>query len=172
MLYLKIFNIRKVVQMEELLYLGNTLSGKVYCFFLFVYYEIACFLRLLAAKLCCHNSFHLAELFFGTLLHLTCQDITHFIELCGFAGRSRNDKRSTCLIYQTGIDLVDNGKGDIAIICLTPLIIVHGIKNIATGESHELIDMPHILRITLCQVVIYCYNMDTLALKCIKIYGQ
>ena len=88
MLDLKVLYIREVVDMEELLYLCNTLCCKMNCVFLFAYYEITCFLRLLTAELGSHNRFHLAELFFGTLLHLACQDITHLIKLGGLAGRT------------------------------------------------------------------------------------
>ena len=88
MLDFKVFHIREVVDMEELLYLCNTLCCKMYSIFLFAYYEITCLLGLLSAELGSHNGFHLGELFFGTLLHLTSEDITHLVKLGGLAGRT------------------------------------------------------------------------------------
>ena len=105
MLNLKVLCIRKVLDMEELLYLLNTLCCKHNLLILLVNKEISIFLNINT-----HDGINLRKFTIrSTTLHLSCKDITCLIKICGLTTLTGNDKRGSCLIDQYGIDLIDNG---------------------------------------------------------------
>ena len=127
-----------------------------------------------------------------------CQDITHLIQLGGLTALSGYDQRSTRLVNQYRVHLVDNGIiqipqhhllfvdrhiitkivktqlivrhiGDITVISLFPLLRGHGIKHHSYGQPQKLMDLSHPLRITLSQIVIDRDDVDSLAIQRIQI---
>ena len=101
---LQILRIREVLDMEELLYLMNTLLCEVDGLLLLVDDEVTGLLDLLA-----EDRIELTELSgLLTTLKLTGQHIADLIELRGLSGLSGNDERCTCFIDQDGIDLIDD----------------------------------------------------------------
>ena len=106
MLYLQVLRIRKILYVEEFLYLLHTCSSQVYKLILLIDDEIPGLLLLDT-----HDSVHSGQiLHILTTLHLTCENITHFIKGCGLATLSGNNQRCTGLINQYGVHLIDDGK--------------------------------------------------------------
>ncbi len=101
---LHILRIRKVRQLEETLHLRHARFRQVNHLIFFIDNEIS---RLLTINL--HDRIHLGNIFhILSSLHLLCKDIAYFIKLCGFTALSGNDQRSTRLVDQYRIDLVDD----------------------------------------------------------------
>ena len=150
-LQLQIIRICEVIHSKEALCLMDTLLGQVYVFVLLIDHVIACLLLIL-----CHEDIHLGKLLAGTSGELLYKYITSLVKLCRLATLSGNDQRSTRLVDQYRIHLIDDrivklslhqillidnhvitkiiesklivgSICDIAVICLPPLIIVHGI---------------------------------------------
>ena len=104
MLDLQILRIREVLNMEELLYLMNTLLCEVDGLLLLIDDEVTGLLDLLT-----EDRIEFTELCgLLTTLKLTGQHIADLIELRGLSGLSGDDERCTCFIDQDGIDLVDD----------------------------------------------------------------
>ena len=61
---------------------------------------------------------------------------------------------------------------DIAVICISSLVIVHLIQNYAYGQSKKLMNLSHPLSITLCQIIIDCYDLHTFTGQRIQICRQ
>ena len=194
MLDLKVIRIRKVLNMEELLNLMHTFLCQVDHFIFLIYDEISGLFLLDS-----HDSIHLG-IFRNVLtsFHLLRKNIASLIQLCGLSTLSGNDKRSSRLIDQYGIDLINDRImqislyelllvdyhvitqiikteliicyiSDITIVCLTTLVIVHIIQNNSNRQSKEFMYFTHPLGISLRQVVIDRYDTDTLALQSVQI---
>ncbi|OQA24644.1 MAG: hypothetical protein BWY61_01187 [Firmicutes bacterium ADurb.Bin354] len=100
MLYLTVIGIRKVLDMEELLDLGDTLCRKVNYLILLIEDKVSGLFRLTVGS---HHGIHYGiqlvyHLFIRAALHLLCQHVTYFIKLGSLAALSRNDKRCSCFI--------------------------------------------------------------------------
>ena len=105
MLDFQIFRIRKVLDLEKPLHLGNTLLRQVDNFIFFIDNEVSRFLLLHA-----HDGIQLGQiLHVRAAFHLLCQDIAGFIQLGGFPALAGNDQRSPGLIDQNGVNLIDDG---------------------------------------------------------------
>ena len=161
--------------MEELLHLLHTVLGQVDRLFLFIDNVISGLFDLLS-----HDGIHLGKFAAGLApLQLSCQDIAGFIELCRLAALSGNDQRRPCLVDQNRVHLVDDRVmepplhqlllvddhivaeiiksqfivghiGDITVILLTALVIVHAVEHDAHRQSQEFMYLAHPLRVTLC----------------------
>ena len=150
-LQLQIVRICQVINTKETLRLADTLFCEVRILLLLIYNVITSLLLIL-----CHQDIHLGKLLAGTSGQLLHKNITCFIKLCGLSALSGNDQRRTSLIDQYGIDLIDNRIMklslykillinnhvitkiiktklivrricDIAVVCVTSLIIIHGV---------------------------------------------
>ena len=133
-----------------------------------------------------------------TTLQLLCKDIAHFIKLGGFSTLSGNDQRCTSLIDQDGVDLIDDtvmkislnklffidnhvvtkvikskfvvgNVCDITSVCRTAFFRFHVVEYHAYSQAKELVNLPHPLGISFCQVVVDGYDVDTFSLKGIQI---
>ena len=87
MLNLKILCICKVVDLEEFLNLLDTFLCQIDHFIFLIYDEITSLLDLNT-----HNGIHFGKfLTCLTTFHLSCQNITCFVQLCGFATLTGNN---------------------------------------------------------------------------------
>ena len=59
--------------------------------------------------------------------------------------------------------------GNITSICCTSLLRLHVIQNHANSQAKKLMNLTHPLGITLCQIIVNCYNVDTSAFQGIQI---
>ena len=197
-LYLKVFGIRQVFQMEELLHLLHALLRKVYYLILFIDDKIPCLLYLHT-----HDGVHLGELIAAGFapLQLVRQYLTGFVHLRGFSALSGNNKRRPGFIYQDGVHLIDyrvmeisenqlvlvdrhviskivksqlviGDVGDVTGIGLLSFRAGHAVLYKSYGESQEFMDLSHLLGITLCQIVIYGHHEYALFFKGIQIGGK
>ena len=104
MLDLQIFRISQIFDLEELFNLFHTFCGQIDQLILFIDDEIA-----ILFLLDTHHDIQLGLLFLiFTTLELASQDITCFIQLCGFAALSGNDQRGTRFIDQNRVNLIDD----------------------------------------------------------------
>ena len=123
------------------------------------------------------------------------------IQLARLLALARNDEGRTRFIDEDGVDLVDDGKvqlalnhelqvvfevvaqvvkselivgavGDIALICGTLLLVVHAGHDDADGQPHELVDLAHPLRVAAGEVVVDRDNMHALAGERLQIGGK
>jgi len=115
--------------------------------------------------------------------------------------RTGDDQRRPRLVDENGVDLVDNGKiegaldillqgelhvvpqvveaelvvgavGDVGGIGFAPLVVVQPVNDDADGEAEKLVEPPHPLRVTPCQVVVHRDNMDPPAGKAVQVGGK
>ena len=119
----------------------------------------------------------------------------------GIYAASRNDKRSSGFIDEDGVDLVDDGVVEfslceillvgnhvVAQIVETELVVCsvsdichvlivsglsfYGMDNASDLEPEEGVELAHPLSVTLCQVVIDCYNMHAPAFESVEVCRQ
>ena len=189
---LKVLWIRKVGDVEEPLYLLDTLLSQVNDLIFFIDDKISCLRDLLA-----HERRHLCN--FAARLaafQLSCKDITDFIQLRRLAALTGNNQRCTRLIDQNRVDLIDNcvGKlslyqlflvdnhvvtqiiesqlivryiGDIARVLFSSFVIVHGVQYASNGKSEEFVYLSHPGCVTVCQIVVDRNDMHALSGQCI-----
>ena len=101
---LGILGIRKILDMEELLYSGGSGFGEVNDLILLVNYKVS---GLFLGNT--HDGIHLGKLFdIVSPFELSCKEITHLIECGGFAALTGYDKRSSGFVDQNGVNLVDD----------------------------------------------------------------
>ena len=101
---LQILRICQVFDVEELLYLLHSFFCQVYYFIFFIDDKITGLDNFLA-----HDRCHLGHLTAGfSTFQLSCQNIADFIQFGGLSALSGNDQRSTRLIDQYGVDLIDD----------------------------------------------------------------
>ncbi len=104
MLDLQVLRVSQVLNLEELLYLFDTVGRQVYHLILLVDHVVAGLGNLLT-----HNGGHLRHFTAGLApLQLPCQNIADLVKLRGLSALSGNDQRRTGLIDQYGVHLVDN----------------------------------------------------------------
>ena len=104
MLDLQVLRISQILDLEETLYLGNTLGCQINYFILLIYDEIACLLTLYT-----HDGIHLGQFFhILTTLQLSGQNITCLIQLCGLTALTGNNKWGSRLIDQYRVNLIDD----------------------------------------------------------------
>ena len=102
---LQILRIGQVLNIEEFLYLLHTISCQSYNLVFLIDNEITGLGNLLT-----HDRSHFCHLTAGfTSLQLVCQNITDFIKFCRLAALSGNNQRSTSLIDQNRVHLIDDG---------------------------------------------------------------
>ena len=194
MLDLQVLRISKVLNIKEFLNLLHTLLGKVDDLVFLINYEVTGLDNFFT-----HDGCHLGHLVAGfTTLQLLCKDIAHFIKLGGLAALSGNDQRCTCLVDQDRVNLIDDTVVqislyqllfvdnhvvtkviksqfvvgyicDIASVCCTALFWLHVIQNDTYCQAEELMNLTHPLSISLCQVVVDCYNVNTFAFQSIQV---
>ena len=105
MLDLNIFRIGKVLDLEEFLYLLNTLCRQIYDLVLLIYNKVTGLFSFHA-----HNGVHFGKiLHILAALHLLGKHVTHFVKLRGFSTLAGNDKRRSGFIDQDGVHLVNDG---------------------------------------------------------------
>ena len=115
---------------------------------------------------------------------------------------SGNDQRRSRFIDQDGVHLIDDGviqapsascrslikhhvvpqivKTEFVICTVSNIRVIGGLSlfftdtvdHAAYRQAQEAIELSHPLRITLCQIVVDCYNMDALAFQRVQIYRQ
>ncbi len=191
---LQILGIRKVIDMEELLNLFHTCGGQVDDLILLVNDKVSVLFLYHT-----HDGIHLGQfLYIVTTLHLTCQQIAHFIQCCRLTALSGNDQRGSRFIDQYGVHLINDGImksaqnqlflvddhvitqiiksqliigniSNITLVCRLSLLGGHVVQNDTNLQSQEFVYLTHPLRITLCQIVIDGNDMDTLAFQSIQI---
>ena len=191
---LQILGIRKVINMEESLYLFHTCCSQVDDLILLVDYEVSGLFLYHA-----HDGIHLGQfLYIVTTLHLTGQQVAHLIQCRRLTTLSGNDQRGSRFIDQYGVHLIDDGImqsaqnqlflvddhiitqiiksqlvvrhiGDVAVVGCLSLLGGHAVKYHTDLQSQELMYLSHPLGITLCQIVVDGNNMDTLAFQRIQI---
>ena len=191
---LQIFRIRQVFNVEKFLYFLHTIGCQRYNLIFLIDNEITCLGNLLT-----HDCRHLCHLTAGLAsLQLMCQNVTNFIKLCGFSALSGNNQRSTSLINQYRVHLIDDGVIQLSLyqllfindhvvtqivktkfvvrnirnitgILFSSLIVFHRIENDTNLQTEKFMDFSHPLRITLCQIVIDCDNVHTFSFQCIQI---
>ena len=147
----QILRICQVLQMEETLYLFNTLLSQVDCLLLLIGNIISCFVAVFL-----HNNVHLGQLFFCSSFQLAHQIVAGLIDLGGFTAGSGNDQRRSGLIDQYRVNLIHDSIvqfslnqllfvdhhvitkviksqfvvgciSNIAVICFSTLIITHAV---------------------------------------------
>ena len=134
-------------------------------------------------------------------LQLLCKDIANLIQLSGFTALTGNDQRSTCLIDQNGVNLVDDtvvkvtlyqlllvdnhvitkvieskliigNISNITVISCAALFRLHVIQNNTNGQAKESVNLSHLISITFRKVIIDCDNVNTFAFQGIQIGWQ
>ena len=152
-----VLGVVEVCDVECLFSLLYTSSGDGGCLCLFVYDVVAVLGNFLLIRLCvklCH--------YIG--LQGLCKAVRKGVELCGLVPPAGDDKGSTCLIYEYGVHLIHDGKvefplyllglvddhvvtqvvkaefvvgavGDVAVVCLTALIVVQVVEYAAYGKA-------------------------------------
>ena len=105
MLDLQVLCISKVIDLEELLYLFHTILCQTDHFIFFIDNEVSVFFLFNS-----HDRIHLG-IFRNIIatLHLSGKNITCFIQFCGLAALTGNDKRCSRFIDQYGVNLIDDG---------------------------------------------------------------
>ena len=134
----------------------------------------------------------------NVLFKRLCKPVRLHIHIRGFLALTRYDKGSSCLVDKDRVHLVHNGEsmtalnlvlfvynpvvaqvveselvvcavGDIAVIGFAALGIVLGVKYYADGKSQKSVDPAHLLRLEFCKIVVYGYNMNSLARKGVEV---
>ena len=191
---LQVLRICQVLDIKEFLNLLDTLLSKVDDLIFFIYNEVTCLDNFFT-----HDSCHLGHLMAGfTTLQLLCKDIAHFVKLGGLTALSGNDKRSTRLIDQDGVDLIDDTVVkvslnklffidnhvvtkiikskfvvcyvcDVTSVCCTTLFRFHVVKYNAYCQAKEFMNFAHPLSISFSQVIVDCYDVNAFSFKGIQI---
>ena len=194
MLNLQVFRVCQVLDIEELLYLLHTFLCQIDYLIFFIDNEITGLNDFLT-----HNGSHLSHLAAGlTTFQLLCQNVTNFIQFGGFTTLAGNNQRGTCLVNQYRVHLINDGVVQfslyqlffinnhvitkiiktILVIChvsnitgilLPSFIVFHGVQNHTDSQPQKLMNLSHPLCITLCQIVIDSYNMNSLSFQRIQI---
>ena len=134
-------------------------------------------------------------------MQISYKAIRRFIHICGFSAFSGNDQRRSRFVDQNGVHLIDNGEiklplhhvffvkhhvvpqivKTVFVICTVSNIRVIGgfsffftdtVDHAAYRQAQEVIEFSHPLHISLCQIVVDCYNMDALAFQRVQIYRK
>ena len=191
---LQILRICQVFNMEEFLYFLHTFLGQVYYFIFFIDDKITGLDNFLS-----HDSCHLGHLTTGfTTLQLSCQNITDFIQLGGLSALSGNDQRSSRLIDQYRVNLIDDrimqlslyqllfinnhvvsqivktiliigNIRNITCILFPSLVIFHRVQDHTDFQSQKLMDFTHPLRISFGQVIVDGYDMHAFTFQRVQI---
>ena len=186
-----VLGIIEIYKVECLLSLLNASSGDSCGLCLFVYDVVAVLCDLFLIGLGIHLGYYKG-------LQSLRKAVRKSIELCGLVAPAGYDKRSSRFIYEYGVHLIDNGEvefslhlfalvydhvvteivksefivcavGYVAVVCFTALIVVEVVENTADSESEITEYLTHFLRLCLCKIVIDCYDMDAVTVKCVYI---
>ena len=194
---LDILRIRQVVDLEETLALRDALLGQRDDLILLIDNEISGLGDLLA-----HEGCHLRHLAACLApLQLPGEDVAGFVKLGRLSALSGNDQRCPGFVDQDGVHLVDDRVDkvplykvflvndhvvtqviesvfvvcdvcDVLRIFRPALIGLHRILNAAAGQAQKLMDRPHPVPVTLCQIIIDRDDMNPLAGERIQIRGK
>ncbi len=195
-LQFQIIRVCQILHLEEPLRLAHALLGQIHILVLLIDNIIS---RLLLFLI--HQDIHLGKFFRSTPGQLLHENIASLVQLGGLSTGTGNNQRRPGLVNQHGIHLIDDsivqvplhqfffvyhhivpqiiksqfvvgGIGDIAVIRLSSLIVVHIVENHAHGQAQKLMNLSHPLRITLCQIVIHRNDMHALSFQGIQICWQ
>ena len=194
MLDLQVLRICQVLNMEELLNLYHAVFRQVDILLFLIDDKVSSLLDVFS-----HDGIHLAEFPAGfAAFQLAGQDVACLVKFGGFSALARYDQRSSGLIDQYGVDLINDGKFqaslyqllfvddhivsqiieaqlivgdicDVAVISRTALVVVHAVEYDANGKAKELMHLSHPLGITLSQIIIDRYDMHALACQRVQI---
>ena len=194
MLNFQVLRIREVLDLEETLHLTDTFGGQVHYLVLFIDNKVTGFLSFDT-----HNGIHFGQIFhILTANHLTCQNITGFIQLRGFTALSGNNQRCSCFINQDRVNFIDDcvmqiskhqlllidhhvitqiietkfvvgNIGNVAVVCGSSLFRLHVVQNHTNRQSKKFMYLAHHLSITLCQIVIDSYYMNSFSFQSVQI---
>ncbi len=193
-LNLEVLGIRQVFDAEEALDFGDALCCQIDEFVFFIDNEIAGLFTLDA-----HDGIDLGKILnILAAFHLAGKNIACLVDLGGLAALTGNDQRRSCFVDEDGVDLVDDGIveltenelllidghivpqvietqlvigyiSNIAGIGLLALLGRHAVEDNTDGHSHETVDLTHPLRVTLCQIIVDCDDVDAAALQSIEV---
>ena len=194
MLDLQVLRICQVLNMEELLNLYHAVFRQVDILLFLIDDKVSGLLDVFS-----HDGIHLAEFPAGfAAFQLAGQDVAGLVKFCGLSALAGYDQRSSGLIDQYGVDLINDGKFqaslyqllfvddhivsqiieaqlivgdicDVAVISRTALVVVHAVEYDANGKAKELMHLSHPLGITLSQIIIDRYDMHALACQRVQI---
>ena len=172
-----VLRIGKVFDTKELFACAHTILSKRNRFLLFVHLKIH-------GRLQAHH-----------------ESVCRLVEVGRLCAGAGNNQRGSGFVDQNGVHFVDDGVvelalhqvlavddhivaevikaklvvcavGDVCHISLSPLLVCDAVHHAADSQTEEAVQLSHPLRVTLCEVVIYCDNMHTLARNCVQISRQ
>jgi len=168
---------------EELFYFADTVCGQDNILFLFINSIIPGFFHFIRIKNFCGRKFCLRS-----TLQLPGKHITDLIHFCGLSTLSGNNERCPGLVDQYGVGLINDGITksphdclafvhshvvaevikpqlmicgvcDITRICRPAFLLRHFAQDTANRKTKETMNLPDLIRITLCQIIIYGDNV-------------
>ena len=187
-----IFGIGEVCNAEELLGLLNTVLGKNCGTSLLVNDEVLLvYVKILLGV-------HLLDYVAG---HCSDKFVCHLVKVGGLGALTRDDKGSSRLVDKDGVHLVNDCEVmstlyhsllvnnhvvtevveaklvvgtvcDVGSVCLTLFVTLLTVNDKTCGKAKEAVYTAHLVRVTLCKVVVNRYDMHALAAECVKVCGQ
>ncbi len=177
-----ILGIHEVLDLESLLRFLNTALCDSCGLCLFIYDVVSCFVDLILIRLVIHFYYCSRNESLG-------KTVNNSIEVCGLVSASGDDERSTSLINEDRVHLIDDSEvrstlnalflvsyhvvtevieselviGSIcyiAVVCCTALVIIETVEDTSYSKSEPAEHLAHFLSLCLCEVVIYSYNVN------------
>ena len=124
--------------------------------------------------------------------------VCHFIHIARLSASAGYDERRSRLVYQNGVDLVDNGKiefslhlvlfadnhvvtqkiktefvvgaiGDICTVCRPFIFNLHLRNDYSHAEPQKLVEFAHPIGVTGGEIIVYRNDVNALSRKCVEI---
>ena len=196
-LQFQVFGIRQVFYCKEFFCLFHTFLCQHYGFCFFIQNEVAFFLNFFF-----HQSIHgFCFIQDAAFFQFFNKQIGNTVQFCGLGAAAGNDQWCSGFIDQNRVHFVDDGIvqvslnhifltgyhvitqvvetefvvctiSDITVIRFTAFVVIHTIQDTANSQPQKSVNLTHLIRVTLCQIVIDCNNVYPFAFQRIQVCRQ